>query len=78
MIVTEVVDHYIDDEEIRRLFSGDPVEVDDDLGLEVVKQETILSKYGITLEKGNSFHKSLQQFFDRTGFLTPKQLQALR
>ena len=52
--------------------------LDDNLGLEVVEQETVYSKYQIMLHPDNPFHKSLQKFFDKAGFLTPKQLEAVR
>ena len=55
-----------------------PIEVDDELGLEVVQKETVLSKYGIRLYSNNSFHTSLQSFFDKTGYLTTRQLEAVR
>jgi len=58
-------------------YSYRPKVIDDELGLEVVEKETIESKYSIKLDKDNPFHRSLQKFFDRTGFLTPKQLNAL-
>ena len=77
MIVTKVVDYYIEDSEIRDLFPMEKVEVDEELGLQLAEQETIYSKYGFNLDLNNSFHKSLQSFFDRTGFLTAKQLGAL-
>jgi len=54
------------------------VEIDDELGLEVVEKETVYSKYQVYLQRDNSFHDSLQEFFDKTGFLTSKQLQAVR
>ena len=80
---------YVSNEEVRATFpeeyNRDPrsvreicPEVDDELGLEIVEQETVYSKYGVYLHKDNSFHKSLQSFFDRTGYLTPRQLSAVR
>ncbi len=75
---------YVSNEEVRATFPEEyniakiKAEVDDELGLEVVEQETVYSKYGVYLHKDNGFHKSLQEFFDRTGFLTPNQLKAVR
>ena len=51
-----------------------PVEKDPETGLEIVKKETIYDKYGIELDPNNSFHASVQRFFDKNGFITPKQL----
>ena len=55
-----------------------PREIDEDLGLEIVQKETVLSKYGIRLYNNNSFHMSLKSFFEKTGYLTTKQLEAVR
>jgi len=73
-------------EEVRSLFPhlyegyvpSKPIEVDDELGLEVVQKETVLSKYGIRLYTNNNFHISLQSFFNKTGYLTTRQLEAVR
>ena len=55
-----------------------PVEVDEELGLAIVPRETILSKYGVQLYPSeNTFHQSLTTFFERKGYLTPKQLKAI-
>ena len=84
LIITEQVDTYIDDTELRELFEGKQTpsqqpEVDPDTGLEVVSKESIFSKYGLEIDvKTSSFHASLQKFFDRAGFLTERQLNALR
>ena len=51
-----------------------PVEVCDDLGLPYVEKPTVSELYGIHLDKDNSFHQSLQEQFDRKGFLSPRQL----
>ena len=53
-------------------------EIDDELGLEIVEKPTVYEKYQIMLHPDNSFHASLQGFFDKNGFLTPKQLNAVR
>jgi hypothetical protein len=53
---------------------NNPIEMDSELGLEVVKKPTIYEKYGITLDPDNTFHASVQRFFDKNGFITPKQL----
>jgi hypothetical protein len=53
-------------------------EVDEMTGLPLVEAETIFSKYGLMTYDNSSFHRSLREFFDRTGFLTPKQVEALR
>lgn len=87
MIATEWNDVYVEDDELIGMFPerfkgveydnimpNNPVEMDSELGLEVVKNETILSKYGINLDPKNGFHASLQRFFDKTGYLTDKQL----
>ena len=87
MIVTEWADTHIEDDEIIGMFPerfkgveyenimpNDPIETDSELGLEVVQNETVLSKYGITLDPKNTFHGSLQRFFDKTGYLTDKQI----
>ena len=56
-----------------------PIEVDDDLGLELVHKPSIKEKYGIVLDTTtNSFHKSIQSFFDRNGYLTDKQLNCFK
>lgn len=52
-----------------------PVEKDPELGLELVEKPTIYDKYGITLDADNTFHASVQRFFDKNGFITPKQLK---
>jgi len=50
-----------------------------ELGLELAEVETIYSKYGLRIyPDSNNFHKSLNSFFEKTGFLSPKQLNALR
>jgi len=54
------------------------VEVDDDLGLEIVQKPTIWQKYGVNCDPDDSnFHKSLYDQFERKGYLSPKQVKAL-
>ena len=74
-------------EEVRQTFHEEynvapskpiEVEIDDELGLEVVQKETVYGKYQIYLKKGNPFHESLQSFFDKAGYLTARQLEAIR
>ena len=55
-----------------------PVEIDDELGLEVVQKETMESKYGLGTVKDNSFTRSLREQFDRKGYLSSKQVECLR
>ena len=81
MIIIETTETWIEPSEVRRLFAEDrnrPKKIDSDLGLEVVDKPTIEEKYGIQLQSGNRFHDSLRNFFDRTGFLTEKQLGCFR
>lgn len=88
MIYTDWNDVHIEDDEIIGMFPerfkgveyenimpNDPIETDSELGLEVVKNETVLSKYGIELDPTNGFHASVQRFFDKAGYLTDKQLK---
>ena len=53
-------------------------EVCDELGLPFVEKPTVTELYGVYLDKGNSFHKSLQEQFDRKGYLTDRQLNCVR
>ena len=54
-------------------------ELDDDLGLPIVQKETIWTKYGVVCEPDkNDFHQSLHDQFERKGYLSPKQINALR
>lgn len=55
-----------------------PIEIDPELGLEVVEKPTIQEKYGIILDPENSFHASVQRFFDKNGFITDKQLNCFK
>lgn len=56
-----------------------PLVVDDELGLEVVHQPTVFEKYGIKLDStSNNFHKSLEGFYERNGYLTEKQLKCFK
>ena len=53
--------------------------IDDELGLPLVNKETIWTKYGVECHPDkNSFHKSLHEQFEKKGYLSPKQLKALR
>ncbi len=52
--------------------------MDDSLGLPLVDNPTIFEKYGINIDKSNPFHRSLDTFFNRRGYLTDKQLNAIR
>ena len=77
----EQVEHWVDDDEIRELFSkpSAPKEIDEELGLELKPQETIFSKYGVKCDpQKNSFHRSLYEQFQARGRLSEKQVNALR
>ena len=57
----------------------DPKEVDDELGLEVVEKLSIFDKYGVQCNPDkNSFHRSLFTQYEKKGYLSPKQIDALR
>ncbi len=76
---TEEAETYGAEEYTSMLLEQTPVELDGDLGLPVVQKETILQKYGVKCEPDkNSFHKSLHDQFDKKGYLSPKQINALR
>jgi len=78
MIVTDITEEWIDEAEVRKLFDG-KVLIDDDLGLEIVEKNSILELYGVLINpESNAFHKSLQEQFDRKGFLSEKQINCLR
>ena len=62
----------------RPIAPKQPVEIDDDLGLAIVPQETLESKYGLSGLKDNSFVRSLREQFERKGFLSQKQVNCLR
>ena len=73
-IVTDMIDTYQD-----KCFEELGVEVDDDLGLEVVEKPTIWEKYRVQCDPDkNSFHESLYKQFEQKGYLSPKQVDALR
>jgi len=56
-----------------------PIELDDELGLPLVAKDTIFTKYGVNCDPDkNSFHKSLFDQFENKGYLSPKQVNALR
>jgi len=88
IVVTDTTEVWVDPKDIRELFNGTEVgkivaptvyiEIDDDLGLEVVPTETIESKYGIKHIKDNSFTRSLREQFERNGRLSEKQINCLR
>ena len=78
-ITTDMIDTYQDKCFEELIEPSSPIEVDDELGLEVVQKETIWTKYGVACEPTkNDFHKSLHEQFERKGYLSPKQLNALR
>ena len=53
--------------------------VDDELGLDIVQKPTIWEKYRVQCDPTkNSFHESLHDQFERKGYLSPKQVDALR
>ncbi len=57
----------------------DPVEIDDELGLEIVQKKTIFQKYGVHCDPNkNSFYASLHRQFEKNGSLSEKQVNALR
>ena len=60
----------------------DPVELDPDLGLPIVKEvprPSIFIKYGVHCDpKKNSFHASLHKQYEAKGYLSEKQINALR
>ena len=80
MIVQTVTEQWIEPSEIRKLFDGPKVEaeVDDELGLPIVAQETMEEKYGLSNLKDNSFTRSLREQFERKGRLSEKQVNCLR
>ena len=54
-------------------------ELDDELGLEVVEKLSIFDKYGVQCNPDkNSFHRSLFTQYEKKGYLSPKQIDALR
>ena len=54
-------------------------ELDEATGLPIVKRESVYEKYGIYLQpEKNSFHKSLQEQFDKRGTLSAKQIACIR
>ena len=54
-------------------------ELDDDLGLEVVEKLSIFDRYGVQCNPDkNSFHRSLFTQYEKKGYLSPKQIDALR
>jgi len=53
--------------------------IDDELGLPLVVKPTIWEKYGVVCSPNeNDFHASLYDQFERKGYLSPKQINALR
>ena len=71
---TEIMDTF------PHLYEGyGATEIDDELGLEIVKQETIESKYGTPpLDPKNDFHNSLKEQFEQRGRLSDKQVYCLK
>ena len=60
-------------------FTGEPLEIDEDLGLEVVQKPTIFEKYGVHCDPNkNSFYRSLFDQFEKRGSLSERQINALR
>ena len=82
MIVQTVTEQWIDPKEVRELFEGKAptvaVEVDDELGLEVVPTVTMEEFYGLGKLKDSSFVQSLRKQFDAKGRLSEKQISCLR
>ncbi len=77
IVVTDSVERWVEPSEVRALFEVE-VEIDDELGLEIVKQETIESKYGTPkLDPRNDFHNSLKAQFEKKGHLSPRQVSCL-
>ena len=87
---TEHTEKWVDPAEVRSMFAelyksdelyvtvDKIVEIDDELGLELVKEETIQSKYGCPpLNPNNDFHNSLKRQFEERGHLSPKQVNCL-
>ena len=80
----------VEDDEVRDMFSSiynrnkvyskkELKVIDNDLGLEIVEKPTIWEKYRVQCDPNkNSFHKSLYDQFERKGYLSPKQVEALR
>ena len=53
--------------------------IDDELGLEIVEKPSIFAKYGVECDPDkNSFHASLHRQYHEKGYLSPKQVNALR
>jgi len=76
---------WVDPAEVRAIFHEDyevasakPVEIDDDLGLEIVQKESLEQKYGVTIDPRNDFHNSLKEQFDSKGYLSKRQIDCLR
>ena len=78
-IVTDMIDTY-QDKCFEELGVEQPSrEVDNDLGLEIVEKPTIWEKYRVQCDPDkNSFHESLYRQFEQKGYLSPKQVNALR
>ena len=50
-----------------------------ELGLPLAVKDTIFTKYGVNCDPDkSSFHKSLFDQFENKGYLSPKQVNALR
>jgi len=76
-----IVDNeWIEPSEVRKLFETTvEVEIDEELGLPIVKKETIEQKYGLPpLDPRNDFHNSLKEQFEQRGRLSDKQVYCLR
>ena len=57
----------------------EPVEVDDDLGLELVPEKPTMEQfYNLGTVKDNSFTRSLREQYDARGSLSEKQIACLR
>ncbi len=93
-MTTKTTEEWIDPKDIRSFYDTDRPDMeiepdsnyvprreqkmDDSLGLPLVDNPTIFEKYGITIDKSIPFHRSLDTFFNRRGYLTDKQLNAIR
>lgn len=91
IVVTETKEVWVDPDTVRELFSSKDlglkpitspmVEVDSDLGLEIVKKQTLEEFYDLPPQppKGkSSFVDSLREQFEQRGRLSEKQVACLR
>ena len=92
IMTTDTTEEWIDPKDIRPFYETNRPDmelgssytprreqvIDDSLGLPIVDKPTIFEKYGITIDKSIPFHRSLDTFFNMRGYLTDRQLNAIR